>query len=298
MRFIAALLMGLMPVLAQADDLEIAPGQTYVVDKNNAQLVLNRLEIGDGAKISFAPGVASWRVQAQAASIGDNVLIDGRGSNGDAGISGVSAESCASQMNGQAGAHGAPGSDGVSVRLQLGVEALGSLKILADGGRGGNGGSGGDGADNTEECLGNKGGDGGAAGDGGVGGNGGSVAVLYRALGADLTAVDMAHRITASSAGGKGGEGGRGGEGGQGGGGKYIKKKTLTGNRQWQAGGESGLSGSPGQSGETGSDGSVMIESLLAQAPLGTEAEHAGGALEKRLRDLERRLKALEDAAR
>jgi hypothetical protein len=300
MRFFLVVAAALLPLSSMAEDLKIAPGQTYVVDENHTQLTVNRLEIGDFARIQFAPGVAAWRLQAAVAVVGDGVVIDGRGVAGQSGVSGVSAEDCMGQINGQAGSHGAPGGDGVSVRLQLAFEQLGSLKILTDGGKGGDGGRGGDGADNSDECLGEKGGNGGAGGDGGVGGSAGGVTVLYRSNGAELQPIDIAQRISVSASGGKGGEAGRGGDGGEGVGGRYVKKKTLTGDRKWLAAAEAGMAGSHGLSAEPGADGMVMIDSLMTAAPAKPRPAVAEkstadiGDLERRLNALEKRVRALE----
>ncbi|GAB3369102.1 hypothetical protein GCM10027567_01060 [Spongiibacter taiwanensis] len=297
MKRILPLMLGLLPLAGLAADLKIGAGESYLVSKDSAQLVIDHLEIGDAAHIRFAPGVAAWRVQAKTASIGDGVVIDGRGEMGAAGVGGVSASDCANQISGQAGAHGAPGGDGVSMRLQLGLQSLGSLKIISSGGAGGAGGSGGDGADNRDDCAGEKGGDGGAGGDGGPGGNAGDVTVLYRVLGGKLEPLDVAQRIKIEANAGAGGNGGRGGSGGSGSGGYYITKKTLTGSRQWVSGGESGLSGSVGQSGEPGREGGVMVDSLMvAAAPAPAVPSRATSEIEKRLESLERRVKALESA--
>lgn len=297
MRPFLPIMLGLLPLAGLAADLKIGAGERYQVSKESEHLVLDHLEIGDAAHIRFAPGVAVWRVQAKTASIGSGVVIDGRGAAGEAGVSGVSAGDCKSQLDGQAGAHGAPGGDGVSMRLQLGLQSLGSLKIMSSGGGGGAGGSGGDGADNSDDCPGEKGGNGGAGGDGGAGGNAGDVTVLYQVLSGKLEPLDVARRIKISAEAGAGGQGGRGGSGGSGSGGYYVNKKTLAGSRQWVSGGEEGLSGSVGQSGEPGREGGVMVDSLMigaTSAPV--SAPRGTTALEKRLEALERRVKALESA--
>lgn len=298
MRFIAAVMLSLLPLLATATELKVGPGQSYLVEKNNSQMVLDHLEIADAARIRFAPGVMIWRVQAKTAVIGDNVVIDGRGEAGESGMSGVSASDCKNQLNGQGGAHGAPGTDGVSMRLQLGIQSLGSLKVIADGGRGGDGGTGGDGADNSDDCAGDRGGDGGDGGDGGAGGSGGEVTILYRLLGSDLEPLDVSQRIKVSASPGKGGTGGRGGSNGKGSGGRYVDKKTLAGTRQWISGGEAGLSGSIGLSGGAGANGAVTVESLMMEANSAPtqEEDQATGSLLQRLEDLERRVQTLENA--
>src|SRR5690606_32669488 len=170
-----------------------------------SDLRLDHLTLGDNARITFAPGVSSWRVYAKQASIGQGVVIDGRGAAGAAGAPGIDRKDAAKDCDdGRAGGNGAPGTSGgkgVDLNLWLGVDSLGSLAIQTDGGVGGDGGKGGRGQDGgkVNRCDGPKGGAGGKGGIGGAGGQGGAVDFTYAALGKSTS---LAERISISSRGG------------------------------------------------------------------------------------------------
>lgn len=87
MKYLATMALALVPLTSMATDLTIPAGQAYLVGVDQQELILDKLRIGDGARISFAPGVNTWRVHARLASIGKNVVIDGRGTPGQHGTS-------------------------------------------------------------------------------------------------------------------------------------------------------------------------------------------------------------------
>lgn len=317
-------------VLCNAADLSIPAHQVYTVTPAQSDLRLDRLSIGDGAQIHFAPGVSRWRVAAAHVSIGDRVLIDGRGSAGAAGANGGSASGPAKDCNngspGVAGGDGAPGSNGVGLVFWWGVDALGDLKILTDGGAGGSGGNGGRGQDagGANLCAGPDGGRGGRGGNGGAGGRGGDVALGYFNAGAK-GAPSLRDRLAISAAAGRPGAAGSGGAGGAGSDGRF--QRTPAGDRYFK-GGQPGALGAAGSAGTTGSAGAVdiqlvtagsrpdwaadagsaapadrgtvvslqrQVEALQARtAPAGGSVEQELHALQERIKNLEERVKALE----
>jgi hypothetical protein len=246
--------------VATAADLTVPAGQTYTVSAAQSDLRLDRLTLGDNARITFAPGVTSWRVYAKQASIGQDVVIDGRGAAGATGAAGLdrddAAKDCDDGRAGGSGAPGLPGGKGVDLNLWWGIETLGSLAIQADGGAGGAGGRGGRGQDGgkVNRCDGPRGGAGGEGGDGGAGGSGGAVAFSFAPSG---KAASLTDRITVSSQGGSGGTGGAGGPGGAAKEGKF--QRTTTGDR-WFQGGQAGAAGRAGAAGVAGSNGAVTLQ--------------------------------------
>ena len=94
----------------QAADLTVAAGQTYTVGPAQSDLRLDHLTLGDNARVTFAPGVSSWRVYAKQASIGQNVMIDGRGADGAIGSVGAERSGRAKACEeGRAGGNGSVG---------------------------------------------------------------------------------------------------------------------------------------------------------------------------------------------
>lgn len=297
-----------LPALCAAADLTIAAGSTYTVTPEQAELRLDRLEIGDGATVRFADGVTRWRVEAARAAIGSGVVIDGRGRAGGPGGAGSDrggrADRCAAGASGGAGGNGSAGSDGVAVALRLGIERLGGLQVLADGGNGGAGGRGGAGqpAGETGNCTPPDGGAGGSGGAGGGGGNGGAISIAYHGVGGvDLFA--LGDRIKASSAAGKGGDGGAGGKGGKGAEGGYELTGSPMG-RRYKEGGATGRTGAAGSSGGSGGSGQLSVQEIaVGPAPVATVIPAAAPALSKpvdtqqllqRIEALETRVRALE----
>ncbi len=246
---------------AHAADLTVPAGQTYVISAAQSDLRLDHLTLGDNARIAFAPGVSNWRVYAKQASIGQNVVIDGRGAVGAAGKPGAAregkAKSCEDGRAGGTGEAGGTGGNGVALNLWWGVETLGSLAIQADGGNGGNGGNGGRGQDSgsVNYCEGPHGGQGGAGGRAGDGGKGGDVVLSYFA---GAKAGTVSERIRISSVGGQPGTGGTGGTGGGASEGKF--QRTPGGSDRWIKGGEPGTAGGVGAQGARGAAGAVQFE--------------------------------------
>jgi hypothetical protein len=297
MKHLAVLALALTPLAGLAADLTIPAGKTYVVGIDQQELVLENLHIGDGAKITFAPAVGDWRVQARHAFIGKGVVIDGNGVGGEAGTTSSAGAKCS---DGIAGGDGGDGGDGVAIRLQLGLESLGDLYVLANGGAGGSGGAGGDGADVNEDCDGVPAGEGGNGGDGGQGGRGGDVTILYQVLSKVSRGDDIAARIKIDNQGAAGGDGGDAGSGGVGTGGYYINRKTLAGGRKWVEGGDGGLAGSPGSAGSAGNPGRILVDQLILSSAQAVDVKSPATTLLELQRQIERlraRVDKLEAAA-
>lgn len=252
--------------LCAAADLTIPAGQIYTVSPAQSDLRLERLTIGDNAQIRFAEGVSRWRVDARHVNVGSNVVIDGRGAPGTAGVnggdmSGKSAKDCEAGATGGAGGAGGPGANGVSLVLWWGIDAVGSVKVLADGGAGAAGGNGGKGQDagRINLCNGARGGDGGQAGAGGSGGRGGDVSLSY--FDARGGQVSLRDKLSVSNAGGHAAAGGTGGAGGGVSEGRF--QRTPNGDR-WFRPGEPGAPGATGAQGVAGSAGSTDIQVVAA----------------------------------
>jgi len=297
MKYLATMALALVPLTSMATDLTIPAGQAYLVGVDQQELILDKLNIGDDARISFAPGVNSWRVHARLANIGKNVVIDGRGSAGQNGAPGVTAPACDEFVDGQPGESGQAGSDGVEIRLQLALESLGSMEIFSAGGDGGLGGAGGDGADLNTSCGAEVAGEGGNGGDGGEGGRGGDVTFLYQSVAKTESGDSMVSRLSINSDGGAGGEGGDAGSGGAGGGGHYVTRKSLTGsNRKWVAGAAGGLAGSPGVMGSAGKPGRILVDQLITSTvkAVPSSSEVSFKALQREIAHLRQRIEKLE----
>lgn len=276
------------PLSVFSAELIIPAGADYLIDEQQQNLKLSLLRIGDGARIRVAGGVSEWRLQADRAEIGRDVLVDASGAKGLAGKDGgAPADDCKAL----AGGNGADGGDGTRLVWQLGLVELGSLRIVSAGGDGGAGGRGGPGADKSEECSeASAGGDG---GNGGQGGDGGDISIAYRLLDAGLTAAAVLDGISLSNAGGRGGAMGEGGPGGEGEGGRFITRRSLTGNRQWVAGEGRAESGSNGRRGRTGEAGQSRLQLVSSSsAPVGKSSDI--DALRRELEALRRRVERLE----
>jgi hypothetical protein len=242
---------------AQAADLTVPAGQTYVVGPAQSDLRLDHLTLGDNARITFAPGVGSWRVYAKQVSIGQNVVIDGRGADGAAGSAGLArtgeAKDCEEGRAGANGGVGGSGTNGVDMSLWWNVEKLGSLSIQAGGGNGGAGGAGsrGQNAGAVNRCEGPAGGVGGNGGIGGSGGKGGAIGLTY------FGAAALGEKVRIVNSGGQPGAGGAGGGGGAASEGKF--QRSATGER-WYKGGSPGVAGRAGAGGTAGAEGIVQLQ--------------------------------------
>jgi hypothetical protein len=322
---LALLLLALADVAVAGDragsELVVAKNQTYRV--GTAQLQLKRLELQDGAVISFAPGITRALIHADRAIIGKDVRIDAGGVAGVAGGTGSHfsdpAPACEQGKAGGDGAVGGSGGNGIDLIVELGVERIGSLRIDAEGGAGGRGGNGGDGqrGGDIERCYGKNGGDGGNGGNGGVGGNGGAVTLRYwlhaSSQTAEQTAADLVSAFSISVRGGNGGVAGSGGGGGDVVPGRYLST-AVGGGKKWLGAGEVGKAGAAGRAGNAGAAGSVSLmrqtdDAAVTKAPpvSGTIGGAAGlardagpdaeiRALRQQVEALERRVKALESA--
>jgi len=310
-------------------DLVVAKNQTYRI--STPQLQLQRLELQDGAVISFAPGISRALIHAERAVIGKGVRIDATGSAGAVGAAGSHwTDAAATCEPGKAGGDGAVGDNGanaVDLIVELGVERIGSLRIDADGGVGGKGGSGGDGqrGGDIDRCYGKNGGDGGNGGLGGTGGNGGAVTLRYwlnepglnesgssesglhdSSQTAAQTATDLVNAFSISVHGGNGGAGGSGGAGGGVVAGRYLSTSVGSG-KKWLGAGDAGKAGVSGRAGNAGAAGSVSLMQQINEASAATKPQQVSAtigeenepdaemrALRKQVETLERRVKALE----
>ncbi len=321
-RLLVSLLFVLLPSTVLSAELVIGKDETYTVTEDQVSLSLERLVIGDNARIQFAEGVSHWELLARDATIGHGVVIDGRGNPGSEGSPGEEhadrAASCRSGKGGNSGEPGATGSRGVDIYLGLDARRIGSLQIIADGGDGGPGGKGGRGQQGGGilNCSPPSGGTGGAGGVGGQGGDGGNVVVSVSSFDGERDVSVLTAGVRVSTRPGKGGPGGAGGEGGEGADGQFVSGKTLTGTRRWVGGGRAGRAGVPGDPGDGGRFGQVFIggqftgfdPSLIQeggfegfsgirpaqQAQPSQEAEQEIRLLREQLRALQERMEKLE----
>ena len=252
-------------VLSAKKELIIKEGETFVVQQAQSELKLRKLVIGNKAIIQFAEGVEYWDVSANKAIIGRDVEIQAQGTEGkqgaDADIFSERSASCEKGQAGKVGQLGGKGGDGIDISLQLRVKKMGSIMIKTQGGMGGKGGHGGVGqqggkADKCNATKGGKGGDGGAGGNGGAAGN---VVISLQSLNPQKSALALSHLIDVRAESGRAGKGGLAGGGGLGSEGKYITRKTLSGNKKWIAGGKLGKKGRDGEDGQMGNVGRVFI---------------------------------------
>lgn len=263
----------LAPAALWAAELVIGRGVEHVVTPDQMDLSLDKLVIGDNARITFADGVDHWQVLAKDATIGNGVVIDGSGKPGTAGASGTSQDKtapvCRSGKSGNGGDAGEAGGPGVDIYLGLDARKMGNLKILADGGPGGPGGAGGAGQDagGLLNCPPARGGNGGHGGPGGDGGRGGNVVVSVIPLDSQMDAAALTANVRVSVKPGKAGKGGEGGTGGNGSEGQYVNQKTLSGSKKWVAGGPGGRFGATGEDGKEGSYGQVFVGGKFAGFP-------------------------------
>lgn len=311
----------------QAKDLVVDANSVLLIDHSQQELQLDMLRIGDNARIEFAPDVDHWYIDALDARIGNNVVIDGRGQAGRAGVNGdnfdrLEPHRCTAGQRGDDGVGGENGRDGVEIRLRLGLSQLGGLSIDTSGGDGGAGGSGGNGQnmDALKNCKEGDGGNGGDGGDGGNGGQGGNLRLLLWGNKNFGPIAPHLNKVTAVASGGNPGRAGLGGNAGEGSAGSFIMRKTLAGDRKWEAGGDPGKLGESGADGSPGRDGNIELEEDTRgsqlygpasadestatgspnNAPSATAADSARHreieAIRQQLQELQRRLDALEGA--
>lgn len=296
--------------MSQAAELVVPAGATHIVGPEAAELKLERLVLEDDATIRFAPGVSRWRVDAARVAIGARVIVDGRGAPGGAGTAGAAAPAtpapaCRDGAAGEPGAAGTGGGAGVALVMRLGIERLGSVQVLTDGGAGGAGGDGGagqPGGPRSGPCPTPAGGAGGMGGAGGAGGNAGSVEIAYYGTGgADGFA--LRRGITVSAEPGSAGRSGAGGEGGAAEAGSFSRTTSPIGTRTWLADGEPGADGAAGSAGLAGKSAQTLVQEMLAVPggaavsavrPAVQQDTAEVAALRAQLQALERRLQQLE----
>ena len=165
-------------------------------DVTSFQLVTTNLTLETGASLGIPAIVAQFKLVASRSTFGDNTRIFSR--------HGVAPD-------------GTAGKDGIAMVFELGQTTANGLTISNPGGDGGNGVTGGQGRRGTDASCsavlkGTNGAPGGAGGDGGNGGNGGSISVVWRPT--------SSIKFFIEAPGGKGGSPGEGGPGGKGGGNK------------------------------------------------------------------------------
>lgn len=310
MKFAIALITATFSLTAfAAGSLTIKEGEVYTVGPDQQRMTLDSLKIGDGARVRFAEGVSQWQLRVQQAAIGNGVIVEASGADGASGEPGKGFERGAGGcVSGKAGGHGSDGGrggDAVSLRMQMGLLSLGSLKIVSNGGDGGNGGSGGNGQDAgefTKTCQSPPtGGDAGRGGNGGSGGHAGDVTVMYWPATEAMAGVDVPALIQVEAEPGRAGAAGSAGKPGAGSEGRYVKKRTLTGDRAWVSGGDKGAKADPGVSGESGMRSRVLVEQALvaaqpmpvAPAPAPAPASSEPEQDQQEIRELKDTLKAL-----
>ena len=259
-----------LPMIVLADSslttkkaLYVKKNEVYVLGKDEQYLQLNELVLDDGAQLVLDDGVDFLSLTATHVTIGAAVKIIAKGKPGEPGghvASLPEASACAEPRAGLPGEDGASGHQGKDIQLMLDVVAFGDLTIDVSGGVGGQGGQGGDGqlADQSDRCALMAGGNAGAGGDAGDGGNGGNVKVAYSSSNAGLL-LEAKQRTRVIIDGGFGGKAGDAGKAGKGSSGRYIVKKTLTGNKKWVSGGDSGKRAKSGKDGQAGQRGRVDI---------------------------------------
>lgn len=168
-----------------ADALVIAPNETLTVTTD--KLLVEKLQMGDKSKLIVDS--PNFELHALDATFGRDVEIIGVGKAGTL-SSAVGADRpgqadyCAGGAHGGNGGDGMPGAPGPNIKMFIGLQSLGSLKISSIGGRGGDGARGGNGqmggaAKGDYTCSGGNGGNGGVGGAAGRGGQGGDISFQY-----------------------------------------------------------------------------------------------------------------------
>ena len=248
----------------------VEKNKTYDLKPTQNVLQLKQLTLEDGATLRIDPSVQHFTLNAARANIGHNARIISTGASGDNGDSGASstekASACQPGTNGQDATNGLDGQDGLNLSLNLALIRYGSLKIDLTGGNGGNGGTGGNGSDASQKdnCDRERGGAGGSGGAGGQGGDGGSLFFQY-SFASSNQSFNVEPNTTVLTSAGEGGTGGAAGAGGEGTKGYYSNRRTLAGNRKWNAGGKPGDAGDTGINGELGNEGRIQFQFIGAE---------------------------------
>ena len=253
---------------AHSEDLVVAPGATRTIVASEQYMVLNRLVLGNGATINFAPDVDHWEVWAERADFGEGALIDARGASGPNGGNGARGKSTNTPGKygtpGGPGIHGTDGRRGVDLAFRIRIANFGGVLVDASGGfagAGGNGGAGGKSGDArcSDRKKARNGERGGRAGDGGDGGNGATIDFKYTSAEngfseghEDEIRELMLPGINFVSDGGSGNVAGQPGKGGAGGHGNSACIPKL-------GGGKRGSKGGKGTDGVVGEPGAITI---------------------------------------
>ncbi len=243
--------------------LRVKPNQTFVITAAQSTMVLDEVYLDDDVQIKFADDVHVWSLSAKRARIGKNVLIDGRGIDGQPGTNGEAwpgaAKQCEDGEKGRDANMGTAGTQGVSINLKLGIEDIGSLIINTAGGVGGRGGVGGNGqvGGSIHKCNGANGGMGGSGGKGGSGGDAGNVSVNFWDISGKEQGQLYSSLITVRADAGPAGMAGDGGTGGAVASGFF--EDFAGGRKKWWPAGKPGEPGRFGEKGIDGKAGRVMV---------------------------------------
>lgn len=274
----------LVPVAVLADSVPVAKkvlhvknNEVYLLSKDDQYLQLDELVLGDGAQLVLGEGVDFLSLTATNVQIGTEVKIIAKGKSGEGGKDIPSLEeanACAEPQDGLLGGNGAAGDQGKDIELMLDVIAFGDLTVDVSGGVGGQGGQGGDGqsADQSDNCSLMAGGSAGAGGRAGNGGNGGNVEVAYSSSNTALLVKAKQHTRVIMD-GGFAGKAGSSGTAGKGSTGRYVIKKTLTGNKKWVSGGPSGKRAQDGKDGQAGQRGRVDVRIVTSNTVVAPSRE-------------------------
>lgn len=160
--------------------LTIKKNEVYKLNPSDI-IVADTLIMMDSSRIVLNSLKPENFIRAGVVIIGNNCVIDGRGTNGNRGRDGIEGTTptgpCKNGVAGRSGGRGLDGTPGIKLFLYIDkIKSFGSLTIDLSGGNGGdggNGGGGGGGSPGTNQCNGGNGGNGGNAGAGGNGGDGG-----------------------------------------------------------------------------------------------------------------------------
>lgn len=285
---------------AQALDLIIPAGGEYQIEKS--ELVLERLRLDEGAKLTLAPNISKLHLRADQVWIAEGAVLDFSGREGKKGESPLAMakqeQYCKPGAQGAPGQKGGDGQAAPEVHLELSFIDLKASKILLTGGNGGAGGNGAQGqaGGDAYQCRGGAGGQGGHGGTGGNGGAGGKLIFSYQSQ----AGMNVAELIDISVAAGLAGPAGLAGVGGNGGEGRYAKMGGRNA-KKWLAGGAVGLQGENAAVGKAGINGQLVLEQKLANLQTASKPQLKGDdktlrALLARMRQLELRVEALEKA--
>jgi len=287
--------------------LHVKAGKTVELAADQSVLSYDRLILEDDAVLRIPAQLKQLQLEAAWVEIGNNVKILAQGEDGVSGAAGENregqAEECKAGKRGGDGEHGTPGGEAVSLVMALGIVKLGSLTVNSRGGSGGNGGAGGQGQQGGpfDKCNAQPGGDGGAGGDGGDGGNGGQVSITYRLVPGNTVSQPVNKLVVIQNGGGQGGEPGPAGQGGEGTEGKYINMRTLTGNRKWMGGGDTGQPGNIGKPGRDGVKGPALVQQDLRDrmdAVIQTQSAQVAALKDQLVAKLAEEKRQVEDAAK